>query len=59
MGKTTVLSQLSLDYCAQGVRTLWGSFEIKNMRLAKKMLSQFAGTDLHQNVGDFDLWADR
>lgn len=41
-GKTTVLSQLSLDYCSQGVNTLWGSFEIKNTKLARTMLAQFA-----------------
>jgi twinkle protein len=29
VGKTTFLSQLSLDYLCQGVPTLWGSFEIK------------------------------
>lgn len=30
----------------QGVNTLWGSFEIKNVRLAKKMLTQYAAKDL-------------
>ena len=29
-GKTTFLSQLSIDFLTQGVPTLWGSFEIKN-----------------------------
>ena len=29
-GKTTFLSQLSLDFLEQGVPMLWGSFEIKN-----------------------------
>lgn len=43
-GKTTVLSQLSLDYCFQGVRTLWGSFEIKNTRLGRIMLQQVSST---------------
>jgi twinkle protein len=38
VGKTTVLSQLSLDYCMQNVTTLWGSFEIKNSRLARTYL---------------------
>ncbi|KAG9298777.1 hypothetical protein G9A89_012845 [Geosiphon pyriformis] len=46
IGKTTILSQLSLDYCRSGVSTLWGSFEIPNVRLAKKMLQQFAGREL-------------
>jgi twinkle protein len=37
-GKTTFLSQLSMDYCLQGVPTLWGSFEIKNTRLIGTMI---------------------
>ncbi|KAI1280567.1 Twinkle protein, mitochondrial [Halotydeus destructor] len=43
-GKTTFLSEYSLDLCSQGVKTLWGSFEIRNFRLCKMMLSQFSGT---------------
>lgn len=39
-GKTTCLSQISLDYCFQGVRTLWGSFEIKSSRLGQIMIHQ-------------------
>ncbi|XXQ30142.1 SF4 helicase domain-containing protein [Plasmodiophora brassicae] len=46
MGKTTVLSQMSLDLCLQGVNTLWGSFEIKNHRLAKTMLNQLHGQSI-------------
>ncbi len=42
-GKTTVLAQLSLDYCFQGVKTLWGSFEIRNTRLARIMMEQVSG----------------
>lgn len=34
-GKTTFLSQLSLDFCKEGITTLWGSFEIKTDRLAE------------------------
>ena len=30
----------------QGVPTLWGSFEISNIRLCKLMLTQFAGRKL-------------
>lgn len=45
-GKTTILSQLSLDLAAGGHNTLWGSFEIKNTRLMQKMLQQFAGRPL-------------
>ena len=32
-GKTTFLSEYSLDLCSQNVTTLWGSFEVKNTRL--------------------------
>ena len=41
-GKTTFLSQLSLDFMTQGIPTLWGSFEIKNEILAQSMLSQYS-----------------
>ncbi len=60
IGKTSVLSQLSLDYAMQGVNTLWGSFEIKNTRLAKKMLNQFAARPLeHISKAEFDKLADQ
>lgn len=51
-GKTTVLSQMSLDYCMQGLTVLWGSFEIRNSRLAQVMLQQIAMKPLvdDQNV---------
>jgi twinkle protein len=29
-GKTTFLSQLTLDLCKKKIPVLWGSFEIKN-----------------------------
>ncbi|KAI8087222.1 P-loop containing nucleoside triphosphate hydrolase protein [Thamnidium elegans] len=58
-GKTTIISQLSLDYCQSGVPTLWGSFEIMNKRLAKKMLFQFAGKDISTVPEEFDEIADR
>ncbi|GLD98782.1 hypothetical protein PINS_up007500 [Pythium insidiosum] len=58
-GKTTLLSQLSLDLCAQGVTTLWGSFEIKNTRLMHKMLTQLAGRGLRGDVDAFEAVADR
>ena len=41
-GKTTFLSQLSIDFLRQGVPTLWGSFEIKNEVLAHTMVQQHA-----------------
>ncbi|GMF66625.1 unnamed protein product [Phytophthora fragariaefolia] len=58
-GKTTLLSQLSLDLCGQGVSTLWGSFEIKNTRLMHKMLTQLAQRNLSGDVNAFEAAADR
>jgi twinkle protein len=40
-GKTTFLSQLSIDFLTQGMPTLWGSFEIKNEVLGQTMIQQF------------------
>ncbi|GAW83102.1 plastid replication-repair enzyme [Plasmodium gonderi] len=59
VGKTTLLSQLSLDYCIQGVSTLWGSFEINNIKLGKVMLNQFCGKNLEKNIDLFDIYADK
>ncbi|SOV24855.1 plastid replication-repair enzyme [Plasmodium sp. DRC-Itaito] len=59
VGKTTLLSQLSLDYCIQGVSTLWGSFEINNVKLGKVMLNQFCGKNLEKNIDLFDIYADK
>jgi twinkle protein len=42
VGKTTLLSQISLDYALQGINTLWCSFEIKNSRLALTMMEQMS-----------------
>ncbi|XP_046824323.1 mitochondrial DNA helicase isoform X1 [Vespa crabro] len=57
-GKTTFMSEYSLDLAMQGVNTLWGSFEIRNARLARTMLQQMAGVSLHDNIIDFDMYAD-
>lgn len=43
----------------QGVNTLWGSFEINNVRLAKIMLTQFAVQRLEDNLEQYDFWADK
>lgn len=43
----------------QGVCTLWGSFEINNIRLAKIMLTQFATRRLEEQLELYDEWADR
>lgn len=48
-GKTTFLAQLSLDFLEIGVPTLWGSFEIKNDKLASMFLMQMAKKDLVSN----------
>ena len=57
-GKTTFISEYSLDLCMQNVTTLWGSFEIRNTRLIKMMLQQFNGAPLPQNAPDFTVIAD-
>jgi twinkle protein len=63
VGKTTLLAQMSLDYCMQGVPTLWGSFEISNVRIAKLLLSQFYARSTGKSpvgvVQDFDEWAEK
>ncbi|KAL6068923.1 Twinkle protein, mitochondrial [Balamuthia mandrillaris] len=56
IGKTTFLSQLSLDFAAQGVPTLWGSFEIKNTILLKKMLQQYTQAPLESLIESKDKW---
>ncbi|KAL3287920.1 hypothetical protein HHI36_002376 [Cryptolaemus montrouzieri] len=58
-GKTTFISEYSLDLALQGVNTLWGSFEIRNARLARTMLQQMVGKPLDQNLQFFDEWADK
>jgi len=59
IGKTTILCQLSIDFCMQGVNTLWGSFELDNVKLAKKMLTQFAAKNLEENIHEFNFIADK
>ena len=45
-GKTTFLTQLSLDFMQQGVSTLWGSFEIKNDKIGSIFMIQNAKKNL-------------
>lgn len=52
-GKTTFLSQLSIDFLTQGVPTLWGSFEIKNERLIEAMVHQYMREDLAKRDSNF------
>ena len=42
----------------QNVNTLWGSFEIRNVRLCKVMLQQFSGAPLDQDFEKFSSIAD-
>lgn len=56
-GKTTFMSEYSLDLALQGVNTLWGSFEIRNTRLATTLLQQLAGKPLDENIEEFDIYA--
>lgn len=56
-GKTTFMSEYSLDLTMQGVTTLWGSFEIRNTRLAATLLRQLAGHPFDERLGEFDRWA--
>lgn len=58
-GKTTFLSEYSLDLCLRGVKTLWGSFEIQNVKLCKLMLSQLAKTKIIDNMEQFENYADQ
>ena len=58
-GKTTLLSELSVDLCVQGVNTLWGSFEVRNVRLAKTMLNQFSGFNMEKNLPQYNYWAEK
>ncbi|EDW03552.1 twinkle protein, mitochondrial [Drosophila grimshawi] len=56
-GKTTFTSEYSLDLAMQGVNTLWGSFEIRNTRLAATLLRQFVGYPLDDKLHEFEHWA--
>jgi len=53
-GKTTFLSQLTVSLAKQNVATLWGSFEIKNTQLARKMLLQLTQTTEEEVVEQWD-----
>lgn len=51
------MSEYSLDLAMQGINTLWGSFEIRNARLARTMLQQMVGAPLDENLENFDSYA--
>lgn len=56
-GKTTFMSEYSLDLAESGVNTLWGSFEIRNTILARTLLQQLARKPLDEHIQEFDTWA--
>lgn len=57
-GKTTLMAEYSLDLVLQGVSTLWGSFEIRNSRLATTLLTQMVGHSLETDLDNFNKYAD-
>ncbi|XP_060557003.1 twinkle mtDNA helicase-like [Ruditapes philippinarum] len=57
-GKTTFTSEYALDLCMQGVNTLWGSFEISNVRLIKMMMQQFCEKSISKHLDEFDAIAE-
>ncbi|XP_054715488.1 twinkle mtDNA helicase-like [Uloborus diversus] len=56
-GKTTFMSEYSLDLCMQGLPTLWASFEITNTRLMKTMLFQLSQCGLDDLLKAHDFWS--
>ena len=59
-GKTTFLSEYSIDLCSQNVPTLWGSFEVKKTRLMKTQIKQFSKSPkVGENHKEFNKWADQ
>lgn len=56
-GKTTFMSEYSLDLAMQGINTLWGSFEIRNVKLVRTMLQQMVGVPLSENLQNFNTYA--
>lgn len=58
-GKTTFLSQMSIDLAKKGIPVLWGSFEIRNEVLITNMLIQYAGINLFRKKDSFDHYAEQ
>ncbi|XP_003385622.1 PREDICTED: twinkle protein, mitochondrial-like [Amphimedon queenslandica] len=58
-GKTTFMSEMSLDLCQQGVSTLWGSFELSNVRLIKTMMKQFSGVNFDDHLNEYQSYAEK
>uniref|UniRef100_A0A7E4VJS8 SF4 helicase domain-containing protein n=1 Tax=Panagrellus redivivus TaxID=6233 RepID=A0A7E4VJS8_PANRE len=60
-GKTTFVCEYALDLYAQGVRTLFCSFEMPEEKILKWMLVQYAALPLHrvENHPSVEMWLDR
>lgn len=56
-GKTTILSQISIDLALQQVPVLWGSFEVKTSKLNSTMIRQYSGVDFRKNPERYDFFA--
>lgn len=46
------MGQVSLDLAEEGINVLWGSFEIRNTRLLRKLLQQYAREPFDASNGD-------
>ncbi|EME32325.1 Twinkle protein, mitochondrial [Galdieria sulphuraria] len=57
VGKSTFLSQLVLDYCRQGIPTLWCSFASDQSFIMKTMLEQLAAVDSKTLVSHFSRFS--
>ena len=51
--------QVNLNLLAQGVNTLWCSFEVKNTRLLRVMMKQYSLVNIDKDIGEFDRIADK
>ncbi|GBN40771.1 Twinkle protein, mitochondrial [Araneus ventricosus] len=54
LGKTTFMSEYSLDLIEQGVETLWVNLEVPNSNLIITMMTQFARKSLLGNVEEYE-----
>uniref|UniRef100_A0A915J307 SF4 helicase domain-containing protein n=1 Tax=Romanomermis culicivorax TaxID=13658 RepID=A0A915J307_ROMCU len=55
-GKSTFLSEYSLDLCEQNVSTLWCNLESSNSRLVSVMVQQYARKGFGPGDSEFDFW---
>ena len=58
-GKTTFLSQLTVDLCKKDISVLWGSFEIRNEILMTSMLMQFSEIQLDKHMEKYEYYANQ